>query len=108
MTYIKRSDVPVDAGEAAFELAGGLLVAVLVDVGRNDVTNISTYLATARVVNADGSAVTDAAGQPIRCSATHSATAALVDSTAGAFGVLREMALLVMGLPPTLVDGEPL
>jgi len=107
MSYLKRPDVPVEAGETACEIAGGVLVAVRVEVSRDETTNVSVYQATARVVDGDGAAVLDANGKLLRSTATYAANAALVDATVGAFGVLREMALLVLGEPGTVQNGQP-
>ncbi len=106
MSYLKRSDVTAEPGHSVFQI-GSHLVSVRVEVKRDAVTNRSGYLATAGVVDAAGEAVRDAQGGPITSSATHTASAEAVGG-AGEFLLLREMALLVLGEPPTLVEGEPL
>ncbi len=97
MSYNKRTDIPVHAGEQAVELDDGNLVAV--SCTQSTTSGRVQYAARARAIDAAGVALTDAAGQPIERQLSHS------DANATrASAVAKDCLLAVMGEPPETVE----
>lgn len=98
MSYIKRDDIPVAAGEAALELSGTADL-VAVQCTRTPQAGGISYAATARAITQDGLPVLSAGGDPISTSLTHTdRDAAAADSVA------RACLLAVLGEPVTAVQ----
>jgi hypothetical protein len=100
MSYTKRTDIPVAAGEAAVELDTGELVAVACT---REVRGTSLYfLATARAIDASGNAVTGADDQPVttQLAMTHTDIASADD-------MARDCLLAVLGESTTLIQPTP-
>ncbi|MCD7096928.1 hypothetical protein [Stenotrophomonas sp. MMGLT7] len=97
MSYSKRDDIPVQAGEQAVELDDGALVAVRC-VQSIDGSRLRFH-ATARAIDAAGAAVVDAAGTPVARELQHSDP-----DTTRATAVARDCLLAVLGEPPATVQ----
>jgi hypothetical protein len=84
-------------------------VAVSIRIEREPITQRTRYRVAARVVDPEtGASVMGRDGQPIQSAFAHSATHDAIAST-GELVMLRELARVVLGLPPGLdADGAPL
>lgn len=103
MTYLKRADIPVMAGELAVELPGAGFAAVRCD--RKRVDSGIAYHPQARAITEEGAQVLDARGQPIVTETKHTAPMDQVERI-GDDAIARECMLLVLGEPLTPVgDG---
>lgn len=98
MSYLKRNDIPVAAGELAVELDTGTLAAVRCDRKRVDAG--VCYFAQARAVDATGADLQDSAGRPVVTQFKHVVPVEQVDAI-GDDAITRECLLAVMGEPLT-------
>lgn len=108
MSYTKRADIVLD-GWTVVELDTGELVAVRCSterVTRPDAegsTQALSYRVTARVVDAQGEPVNDAAGQAIQTTYGHSTTLDVVDSLGDA-NIVRDLLMAALGEPMTVLN----
>ena len=96
MTYTKREDIPVAAGEIAVELDTGDLVAV--SCNRKRVDAGVCYHAKARAVNADGTARTYPSGKLLETEFKHSVSVERVETLTDD-AIARECMLATLGEP---------
>lgn len=96
MSYTKRNDVPVAAGEIAVELDTGDIVAVACIRKRVDAG--VCYHATARAIEADGTARLYPNGAPLEIAMKHGVSVERVETLTDD-AIARECLLAVLGEP---------
>lgn len=96
MSYTKRNDVPVAAGEIAVELDSGDIVAVACIRKRVDAG--VCYHATARAIEADGTARLYPNGAPLQTGMKHGVSVERVETLTDD-AIARECLLAVLGEP---------
>lgn len=106
MSYTKRTDIPVQAGEIALELDDGNLVAVQCPAERNPQSNSMVFTPRARWIGVDGEQRRDPAGREVITTKTHNASPEQV-SALGASVIVRECLYLVSGEPLTPDPDHP-
>ncbi len=104
MPYVKRSDIPVQAGEQAVELDTGALVAVCCDRKRVDAG--VCYHAQARAVDEAGATLLYPDGRAIATALKHSVPAETVETLTDD-AITRECLLVVLGEPVSLFPWAP-
>lgn len=97
MSYIKRDNIPVLTGEIAVELDTGDIVAVACIRKRVDAG--VCYHATARAIEADGTARLYPNGAPLETAMKHSVSVERVETLTDD-AIARECLLAVLGEPP--------
>ena len=106
MSYTKRTDIPVQAGEIALELDDGNLVAVQCPAERNPQSNSMVFTSSARWIDAAGAQKFDPAGRAVATAKTHNAGNEQV-AALGASVIVRECLYLVSGEPLTPDPDHP-
>lgn len=101
MAYTKRDDIPVLAGETAFELDTGDLVAV--SCSRKRVDQGMSYSAIARAINVDGTARLYPDGRPLQTEMKHAVSAERMEALTDA-AITRDCLLAVLGEPPEIMS----
>lgn len=104
MSYIKRDNIPVLAGELAVELDTGDIVAVACNRKRVDYG--VCYHATARAIEADGTARAYPNGSPLATSLKHSVSVERVDVLTDD-AIARECMFAALGEPLQGLFGWP-
>lgn len=106
MSYEKRPDVPCDSGSIVVELETGDLVSVSCRVMRCTISGNRVFCPSAIQVGLTGEPLVDDDGA-VDAGHRFSCPDEIVD-THGEAVIARECLLLVLGEPPTLVDGTPI
>ena len=106
MTYEKRTDIPLPAGEVALQLDDGNLVAVCCPVSRDPQSNNPIFSACARWIDATGAQRLDGAGRAVTTAKTHTSSNEQV-AELGADVIVRECSYLVIGEPLTPDAAHP-
>lgn len=106
MSYTKQTTVPCGDGETVVRLDDGNYIAVQCQAAADPLTNKVVFSPRARLVDAHGSAIGNAAGVPIESSKDIPLDALEVDRLTASAAV-RECLLLVLGEPLTPDPAHP-
>lgn len=96
MSYTKRADIDLPAGEIAVELDDGNLVAAQCLVSRDPQSNTPIFSARARWIDGAGVQRLDPSGRAVMTAKTHSATNEQVAALTASV-MVRECLFLVLG-----------